>query len=503
MVRGEGEAGGGGVGEVPAASAVGAPPQVVMFVYNDARTDARVLREAETLAGAGYRVLVIARPGDPSAVEPETEERNGVTILRVPVPWGWRRWWTWIRAPWRARSHWQRALGAALARGPAGWPRACGLLALAAVALPWTAVRLPTYVLWRLWRRLRRLGPPEPGGDTLDWLLSWRLAVLGWSRRAASSAPPAAVYHAHDLTALPAGREAARRHGGRLIYDSHEIFLEAGTTARRPALLRALFAWLERHWARDADAVVTVNDALAVELGHRLSAQRIVVVHNCPPRPHGPWPPADRLRPALGLAPGTPIALYHGGFSPHRGLEVLAEAILQPGLEGVHAVYLGYGSLRGQLETLAADPRFGGRLHVLDPVSPEAVVEWVAGADVAVMAIQPSTVNHYLSTPNKLFEALAAGVPVVASDFPEIRRIVAGDPAGPLGVLCDPTSPAVVATAIRTILSLPEGERAAWRLRCRQAAEARWNWETEGARLLQLYRSWVEPGPGVRDGDAQ
>ena len=83
------------------------------------------------------------------------------------------------------------------------------------------------------------------------------------------------------------------------------------------------------------------------------------------------------------------MALYHGAFSPGRGLEVLAEALLDPGLEGVHAAYLGYGSHLGRLEQMAADLRFGGRLHVLQAVPPEELVGWVSGADVEVMMLEP------------------------------------------------------------------------------------------------------------------
>jgi glycosyltransferase involved in cell wall biosynthesis len=145
-------------------------------------------------------------------------------------------------------------------------------------------------------------------------------------------------------------------------------------------------------------------------------------------------------------------------------------------------VYLGYGSERRAIEALATERRFGGRLHVLGPVPPEEVVPWVAGADVDVMALQPSTLNHILSTPNKLFESLAAGTPVVASDFPELRRIVADDPAGPLGELCDPSDAGAVAASIRAIVALPAGPRAELRARCLTAAHERWNWETEAPR---------------------
>ena len=107
---------------------------------------------------------------------------------------------------------------------------------------------------------------------------------------------------------------------------------------------------------------------------------------------------------------------------------------------------------------------------------------------MGAVLIQRTTLNHYLSTPNKLFECLAAGVPVIASDFPTMRRIVLGDPAGPLGTVVDPADPAAVAAAIRSILDLDPRSAAELRARCRNAARDRWNWEVESARLVALYR---------------
>jgi glycosyltransferase involved in cell wall biosynthesis len=104
-----------------------------------------------------------------------------------------------------------------------------------------------------------------------------------------------------------------------------------------------------------------------------------------------------------------------------------------------------------------------------------------------VMPIQASTRNHRLSTPNKLFEGLAAGLPVVVSDFPEMHRIVLDDPAGPLGAVCRPDDVDDVARAIRSIMELPAEAREALRARCLRAAHDRWNWATEVEGLLQLY----------------
>jgi glycosyltransferase involved in cell wall biosynthesis len=116
----------------------------------------------------------------------------------------------------------------------------------------------------------------------------------------------------------------------------------------------------------------------------------------------------------------------------------------------------------------------------------------VASADVGVMAIQASTLNHRLSSPNKLFESIATGLPVVVSNFVEMRRIVLDDPDGPLGAVCDPADPASIAAAIRSILDLDLAARADLRARCLRAAHNRWNWETESAKLVALYASLAE-----------
>jgi glycosyltransferase involved in cell wall biosynthesis len=240
-----------------------------------------------------------------------------------------------------------------------------------------------------------------------------------------------------------------------------------------------------------------VNRSLEEILVRRYHPRRSLVLHNTPSRWTIPSPPQHLLRTEVGLEPDAPIALYHGGFSAHRGLEELAAAILEPGMERVQAVYLGYGSKREWLEREASEPRYRGRLHVLSAVPPERLLDWVVDADVGVMAIQASTLNHELSTPNKLFECLAAGVPVVASDFPEMRRVVMDDPDGPLGELCRPDDPADVARAILRILALPPDARADLRRRCLKAAHERWNWETESKGLVALYADLTHAREGL------
>ena len=105
--------------------------RVVMFVLNDCRTDARVLREAATLAAAGHAVTIVARTTDPYAARGDEESRDGFRIVRVPVAAGILRWLLLGRRPRTALHEAVAAFGAALRRPPRGWDAAAGAVLIA------------------------------------------------------------------------------------------------------------------------------------------------------------------------------------------------------------------------------------------------------------------------------------------------------------------------------------------------------------------------------------
>jgi glycosyltransferase involved in cell wall biosynthesis len=200
-------------------------------------------------------------------------------------------------------------------------------------------------------------------------------------------------------------------------------------------------------------------------------------------------PQHDRspIKSHLGLHPETPLVLYHGSVTAGRGLDTLIAAIETDRLAGAHLAIMGYGPLRPLLQHQAESSTAADRIHFLPPVPPADVTTWVAGADVAAMPIEPTTLNHRLSSPNKLFEAMAAGVPIVGPDFPEFRRFVIEGPWGPLGRLYAIHAVSGLASAIAHILSLRPDDRAAIRAACRDAARQRWSWEHERVALLSVY----------------
>lgn len=409
---------------------VGRTLRIGMVVYGDIRHDSRVQREANSLAGVGHQVTLFVLAGSREQI-PTLDRRIEVIVHDPPK-------------------------GAVLPGSPS-----------------------PFRSAWRGSRLSRAI-------DRVRWVVGYATSLRAWGRSLTAGQPDMDVWHAHDFAGLVA-ISGSIGNGPAIVYDVHDLFVETGTGSRLPGLLRTAIRRYERRLIRGVDLVVAVNQPLADIVRERSAPRSMIVVHNCPPRWTPPEPRPNLIRAAAGIPEAAPVVLYHGLLSANRGLDRLTEAILEPGLEDVHLAAMGYGPLAEWLSALATDARFGGRVHLLDAVPPDELMPWVASADIGSLAMPRASLNLYVSTPNKLFECLAAGTPVVVSDFPAVREIVIGDPLGPLGATCDPASVPDVARAIRELLALGEDARADLRAHCLEAAHARWNWETEVGRLIAAY----------------
>jgi glycosyltransferase involved in cell wall biosynthesis len=254
----------------------------------------------------------------------------------------------------------------------------------------------------------------------------------------------------------------------------------------------------ERAWMAEAVALTTVTEPMADEIVARFGVPRPTVVMNCRPRwrPDEPAPTSPRLRDAVVAAGGSadaPLLLYQGAFREDQGIEELLPALASSVLRDVPlvAAFLGFGRMEPQLrEAVAAS---GGRIVVLPPVPSDELLEWTAGASLAFVGAPPRTINLGLTIPNKLFESLMAGVPVVVAGGTAVARLVA---AANAGIVVDPWSATSLAQKLASALGATDADRRALRQRAREAALTRFNWETERTGLVDLYRT-IPPRDGV------
>lgn len=347
------------------------------------------------------------------------------------------------------------------------------VVADAAPGLPWRESRPDRESVIRVARRAPRL----PG-------VRFVIHELRLWRRLLALRPD--VLHAHDSNALLPVALAARRLRVPFVYDAHDLWLGRPRRERGRvsfALHQVWYMLIERLLVPRAAAAITVSPPIADHLGDRYGLAAVSLVPNYPDA--APPPPRARdLRTLPGggrIAPDRPVVLYLGGLMGGRGLEQLVDAVALT--DRPELVLLGDGQLAGALRDRAAARGIDARVHFLPPVPPDEVVGVAASADLGVSPIPPSCLNYRYSLPNKLFQYMAAGLPVVASDFPQVRDVVVGSRCG---LVADATSPADLASAIAAVLADPAEAREMGQ-RGRRAVTERYHWGVSAQRLLEVY----------------
>lgn len=420
--------------------------------------DTRVLKEAASLKNDGWDIQIVAIRGADSE---SCEEIDGIRIRRVdlltvrlaslsgrrypgPSATGWKSGASGeVREPEKAGQP-PRAQGS----GGAAWGRTATSL-----------LRLPV----------------------VSYVAYLRYLEYYWRAFRVAAREPADVYHTHDLMTLPVGWMLKRVTGGRLVYDCHELWLDRNRMPKRSRLNRFLVGRIESFLIRRTDANMVVSDSIAAELATRYRIPKPAVVVNAPD--YRPVERSNLLREQIGIPAEDRIVLYVGFITFNRGLEELIRSLRY--LNACAVVLMGYGDggyLAG-LKKLIADEGLDGKVHFFGPVPHEEVTRYAASADVGVATIRNACLSYYYCSPNKVFEYVAAGLPVVGSNFPDLKRVIEGHR---LGVVVDPESPQGIATAIEYILS-DKSRYEEMRKNALEAAKS-YNWQSESEKLLLIYR---------------
>lgn len=282
------------------------------------------------------------------------------------------------------------------------------------------------------------------------------------------------VVHAHDVNVLPTAWLAARLCGAKLVYDAHEI--SSGREGYRK--IGRLVAWIEKKIMPRAAGTITTTDARAKFFARAYGISRPLVLQNRPRLVSVAGD--DRIRRMLGLPADRPIVIYQGGQQPGRGLERLVACASR--VPQAYFVFVGGGSLHEELKQLAEQLSLTDRVFFIPTVPLAELPFFTASADIGVQPIENTCLNHFTTDSNKLFEYVVARLPVIASDLPEIARVVREHD---LGLLVKPGDSDALVESLNRLVDDPE-LRTYYSGRAERAASTL-NWEGQEQSLIAMY----------------
>lgn len=243
----------------------------------------------------------------------------------------------------------------------------------------------------------------------------------------------------NDLDTLLACYLASKIRRKRLIYDTHELYTEVPELYHRQ-FKKYLWEQLEKFILPSIQHAITVCNLIATyyESKYKIS---MVVVRNIPNLPETKFEKIDLK------TENKNIILYQGALNEGRCLENILQAMTM--IPDGHLIIIGDGDLTSKLIKISKDLNVTDKVEFIGKIDGTQLHHYTQMAKVGLCLLENVGLNYYYALPNRIFDYLHAGVPVLASDFPEISSIVTQFKTG---VLIKNNDPENIAVSINQLL---------------------------------------------------
>jgi len=267
-------------------------------------------------------------------------------------------------------------------------------------------------------------------------------------------------------------------HRCRIIYDAHEFFAGHQIFQKRP-VRKSIWMLMERIAMPFVDTLLTISGPLADEYKKRYPRLKNVQVIRNLPSIKDKAPDVEKEYPRKD-EPFT--FLFHGYFHEGRALEQTLSAFQNLKDLQVRVILIGKGPLENRLKDLVHREKLDHFVKFVDFIPNNELINYIRHADTALVLIQADSVNRSYSLPNKFFESVMAGLPVLASNIPTLKKYIE---KYELGLTVDPDDPYAISEAMRKIY-FEQDKLNTWRKNCLAAADEL-NWENEAEKMKEIY----------------
>jgi len=291
---------------------------------------------------------------------------------------------------------------------------------------------------------------------------------------------PAALLVSNDLDTLLPNYLVHKLKRIPIVYDSHEYFTATPELVNRPKVQR-IWKCIEKTIVPKLKSCITVNGSIAnlFEQEYHIPFR---IVRNIPRRRAGIRIPA---RAELGLPADKKIVLLQGsGINIQRGAEEAVEAMQY--IDNVLLMIVGGGDVLPILKKEVNEMQLQKKVKFISRQTPENLFGYTANADLGLTIDKDTNINYRFSLPNKLFDYIYAGVPVLATPLVELKKIIE---QYQIGDFIDNHDPKHIAYKIKSMLQ-DESHLALYRKNTQKAA-AEMNWETERNTLIEIFAPYA------------
>ena len=279
----------------------------------------------------------------------------------------------------------------------------------------------------------------------------------------------AEIIFAEDIYTLPFAVLFAKFKKAKVFYDSRELYgYLAGLKKRK--IIQQILKRVEKTFITKAYKIITTGKMDAEFLSKEYGVKNTIVIRNLPFLATVDSPFDFRTK--YKLKSSDKIILYQGVILHGRGLRVIFDVISE--LENVILIIIGGGEHKNYYEQLAVEKGVDKKTIFLGKVNQKELLNYTAGADIGLALIENISLSYYYALPNKMFEYILAGVPVLASNFPQMKEIIG---RYKVGIYVDPENRMELLTKLKEVLN-NEVQRDQYKANCKVASyDLNWNKE--------------------------